>query len=81
MIIKHILTTGLSNLFSVALTKSTKRHFADYFYMRKLPKQGCLRFKNPSKKTSYKRPPLVRRGKYRLSNHNGLLKRIRIVIL
>ena len=64
---------------SKLLTKPLLKNFADYFYMRKLPKQGCLPTRFRSKDSSRKRPHFIRRVKFKLSNHNGLLKRIRIV--
>ena len=47
--------------------------------MRKIPKRGCLPWKKKGKHSSPKRPGLIKLKNYRLSNHKGLLKRVRIV--
>ena len=69
-------TLPTSNLLLPSLKKA---YFADYFYMRKLPKQGCLRFKTRGPFSSRKRPCLVKLQKPKLSNHKGLLRRLKIV--
>ena len=61
------------------LPNINKPTFVDWFYMRKLPKQGCLRFKTRGPFSSRKRPNLVKMQQPKLTNHKGLLKRIKIV--